>query len=101
MQSRWIALVALVVACGDPPPPVAVGTGRLTALVYPDPAKITLLVDGTEVWSTRGEGGAPNGFAAVGSRAVTVEMQFGSFKFTENKNAESWQGIGALGKVTH
>ncbi|HSD90660.1 MAG TPA: hypothetical protein VLB44_24215, partial [Kofleriaceae bacterium] len=71
MLSRWIALVALVVACSDPPPPVAVGSGRLTALVYPDPAKISLLVDGTEVWSTRGDGSAPNGFAAIGSRAVT------------------------------
>ena len=101
MEWRWLALISLVVvACSDPPPPVPVGSGRLTALVYPDPAKISLLVDGTEVWTTRGDGGAPYGFAAIGSRAVTIEMQFGSFKFTENKSQESWQGIVELAAVT-
>lgn len=90
-------------ACGDDPPPVEVGQGRITALIYPDPARIAILLDGNEVWTTRAGGGSgkpPNGFAAIGSRSGTVEMQFGSFKFTDDPEDETWQGVGKLGSIT-
>lgn len=97
-----VCLVPLVVACGDPPPPVEVANGRLVARIYPDPARIALFLDGEEVWSTRGDssgGKPPNGFGAVGSLAVTTEFQFGSFKFTHNENNESWQSITELSDI--
>lgn len=83
-----------------------VGSGRLVARIAPEPAQITLLLDGAEVWSTRagGQPGAtkhdpPHGFAATGSRATEIEMQFGAFKFTELKDAEVWRPIDALADV--
>ncbi|MCX5744346.1 MAG: hypothetical protein NT062_17795, partial [Proteobacteria bacterium] len=98
-----LALLALVgtAACGDNlPPPVEVATGRLTARIFAEPAQIVLLVDGAEVWSTRrgGDGGAPNGFAATGGIAATIETQFGSYKFTEGD--AHWRGITRLGEIT-
>jgi sulfoquinovosidase len=99
-----VAALVLSVACSDPPPPVEVSAGRLTARIYPEPARIALLVDGTEVWTTRGDGtggdGPPDGFAAIGTRSTTIEMQFGSFRFTENKNNETWQSIVGLANIT-
>ncbi len=71
--------------------------------IYPDPARIAILLDGTEVWTTRagnGSGKPPDGFAAIGSQTSTVEMQFGSFRFTEDETKETWQSIGKLGAVT-
>ncbi|MEO7093794.1 MAG: hypothetical protein ABI175_11125, partial [Polyangiales bacterium] len=102
----WVTL--LFAACGaDAPPPVEVTSGRLTARIDSSPAQITLLVDGAEVWRTNaGEGKgsdkhhAPHGFAAIGSRATTVEMMFGSFKITEKADSEVWRPIGELGNVT-
>lgn len=88
---RWLALVVLVVACSDPPP-VEVGHGRLTALVYPEPARIALLLDGNEVWTTQS-------FAQVGTFSGSIEMQFGSFKFTENKANESTQSVSELAAI--
>ncbi|HUS27056.1 MAG TPA: TIM-barrel domain-containing protein [Kofleriaceae bacterium] len=99
MQSRWLALAVVVAACSDPPP-VDVEGGRLTAKIYPEPPRIVLFVDGNEVWSTTGDAGAPYGFGAVGNRAVEIEMQFGSFRFKENKSQESWQGISELSAIT-
>ena len=99
-----VCLLPLAVACSDPPPPIEVANGRLVARIYPDPARIALVLDGKEVWTTRGDSGdsdgAPNGFAAVGNRATTIEHQFGSFKFVENENNESWQSITTLGDIT-
>jgi len=76
-----LALLLLAAACGDPPPPVEVSSGRLVAKISLEPAQITLLLDGNEVWATRAGGGddgnkhtPPHGFAAIGSRATTVEM---------------------------
>ena len=99
------AAVAFPACGGDPPPPVDVASGRLVARIESEPAKITLLLDGKVVWETR-EGGQsvgrhepPRGFAAIGSRATSVEMQFGSFKFTEMKNAEVWRAIDELADV--
>jgi sulfoquinovosidase len=102
---RWlcVAIVLLSIACGDDPPPIEVVQGRITALVYPDPARIAILLDGNEVWTTRagrGSGKPPDGFAAVGSRTGTVEMQFGSFKFVDDPAKETWQGVGKLGAIT-
>ena len=95
----WLApIVALVAsACGDDAPvPIEVGSGHVTARISSSPAQITLLVDGTEVWSTNaGEGRgadkhhAPHGFAAIGSRADTIEMKFGTFKITETRARRS------------
>jgi alpha-glucosidase len=88
---RALAIVAVLAACSDPPP-VEVGHGRLTALVYPDPARITLVLDGNEVWTTQS-------FAQVGTFSGSIEMQFGSFKFTENKANESTQTISELAAI--
>lgn len=101
-----IATVLAVGACGDgDPPPVEVSAGRLTAQLYPAPAKIVLLVDGKPVWATRAGAGrrgddAPHGFAATGSLAVDVEMQFGSFRFTHHPDAERWRAIDGLAAIT-
>lgn len=95
---RAACLSLVLAACDDPPPPVAVENGRLAAELYPDPPRIAILLDGAEVWSTRGGGDAPYGFAATGTRASTVEMQFGSFKFAESK--PSWQGVRELRAIT-
>jgi alpha-glucosidase (family GH31 glycosyl hydrolase) len=78
---------------------VELAQGRITVRVYPDPARIAVLLDGTEVWTTRagsGSGKPPDGFASVGSQTSTVEMQFGSFRFTEDETKETWLGIGSL-----
>ncbi len=107
MQARLavIALSCALVACGDGrPPAVEVSAGRLTARIAPDPAQITLLVDGSTVWSTRaGAGrdgdGPPHGFAATGSRAVMIEEHFGSYKFAEDPKAEKWRAIDRLDDV--
>ncbi len=75
----------------------------MTVQVYPDPARIAVLLDDNEVWTTRagtGSGKPPNGFAAIGSQTSTVEMQFGSFRFNEDETKETWQSIGTLGAVT-
>ena len=103
---RVLVGLALVAACGDPPPPVDVSSGRLVARIESEPAKITLLLDDTVVWETQAGGQAgdrhtpPRGFAAIGSRATAVEMQFGSFKFTETKTSEVWRAIDQLADVT-
>lgn len=105
---RLLCLLLACAACGDDaPPPIEVSSGRLTARIASEPAQIVLLLDGDEVWSTRAGAGAigdphapPHGFAAIGSRATTVEMQFGSFRFTERKDAEVWRAIDGLGDVT-
>ncbi len=100
---RWLCILVCLVACGDDPPPVVISEGRLTVEIDPDPARIAILLDGTEVWTTRaggGDGKPPDGFAAVGSRSATVEMQFGSFRFTEDETTETWQGVGSLGAIT-
>ncbi|MGE0402320.1 MAG: TIM-barrel domain-containing protein [Kofleriaceae bacterium] len=103
---RSLVVVAFVLgACGDPPPPVEVSSGRLVARIDSEPAKITLLLDGNVVWETQAGGQAgdrhepPRGFAAIGSRATKVEMQFGSFKFTETKSSEVWRAIDELADV--
>jgi len=102
LRALWL-LVPLAAACSDDPPPVEVSAGRLVARIYPDPARIALVLDDKEVWSTRGDssgGKPPNGFAAIGTRAGTIEFQFGSFKFNENENNESWQSITELTDIT-
>ncbi|MDB4963138.1 MAG: Alpha-glucosidase [Myxococcales bacterium] len=108
MMRRSLWIIAVLAACGgDAPPPVEVAKGRLIARISSEPAQITLLLDGAEVWSTRAGGQAgkdkhepPHGFAAIGSRATTVEMMFGAFRFTENKSAEVWRPIDQLADVT-
>jgi alpha-glucosidase len=103
---RRVLLVVFAIGCGDDrPPPVEVSNGRLVAQIAAEPAQITLLLDGAEVWSTRaGEqdpgDGPPRGFAAIGSRATDVEMQFGSFRFTENTGSEVWQPVQRLVDIT-
>src|ERR1044071_3985323 len=102
---RVLVCLAIWAACGDPPPPVDVSSGRLVAHIESEPAKITLLLDGAVVWETQAGGqtgerhAPPRGFAAIGSRATTIEMQFGSFKFTEMKTAEVWRAIDELADV--
>jgi alpha-glucosidase (family GH31 glycosyl hydrolase) len=106
MGVRWLILIVVAAGCGDDyPPPIEVSSGRLTAQIAPEPARITLLLDGAEVWSTRaGAGvdgkGPPHGFAAIGSRATEVEMMFGSYRFTETTTSEVWRAIDKLGSVT-
>ena len=100
-MKRLAILLLAFVACGDnQPPPIFVSSGRMTARLDQDPAQITLLVDGAVVWQTEsgdGDGTPPHGFAAIDTRSVTVEMQFGSFKFTDN--SDQWQSIGRIGNV--
>jgi alpha-glucosidase len=102
---RRAVVLAILCACGgDDPPPVDVTVDRLTARIYESPPKIEILVDGAEVWSTRAGKATrgqepPHGFAATGSLAAEVEMQFGSFRFTENKTAQKWRAIGSLGEI--
>ena len=99
---RWLFLVVFLVACSDPPPPAVLTQGRVTVEIYPDPARIAVLLDGKEVWTTRsgrGSGGPPDGFAAVGSQSAKIEMQFGSYRFTEDETKETWQGVGKLGAI--
>ena len=105
---RWLpfAMVTVLAAgCGDNyPPPTEVSAGRLTARISPDPAQITLLLDGDEVWSTRaGAGrdgdGPPHGFAATGPLATTIEMQFGSYKFAKSSQTEIWHAIDRLDDI--
>ena len=105
MKSGSIALLAVtlaVAACSDPPPPIEVSAGRLTARIAPEPAQITLFVDGTEVWRTeagRGDGTPPNGFASVSSKALTIQQQFGSYRFDENPDQTVWEPIDKLANV--
>jgi alpha-glucosidase len=100
-----LILVLALAACGDNIDPIVdVPAGRLTARISPQPAQLELFLDGTLVWSTaRGGGehakGAPYSFAAVGTLAVTVDGEFGSYKFTENTAAEKWWPIDRLGDV--
>ncbi|MBA3396299.1 MAG: hypothetical protein H0T89_26955 [Deltaproteobacteria bacterium] len=102
----WSLLVVVLASCGDNiPPPVEVSAGRLTARISAEPAKIALVLDGQEVWTTRGGGGQrgddpPHGFAATGSLAVDVEMMFGSFRFTEAKASQRWRAIDRLADIT-
>jgi sulfoquinovosidase len=99
---RWLCVVLCLVACSDPPP-VEYAAGRITVQIYPDPARIAILLDGNEVWTTRagkGSGKPPDGFAAIGSQTSTVEMQFGSFRFTEDETKETWQSVGKLDAIT-
>jgi len=105
--TRFAAILIVLAACEDPPPPVEVSSGRLVARISSEPAQITLLVDGREVWATRAGAGddgdkhtPPHGFAAIGSRATAVEMMFGAFRFTETKTSEVWRAIDQLGEVT-
>jgi len=56
------------------------------------------------VWSTaRGSGehasGPPYAFASVGTLSVTVDQEFGSYKFTEDTTKEHWRAIDRLGDV--
>ncbi|MDQ3370353.1 MAG: hypothetical protein M3680_33455, partial [Myxococcota bacterium] len=103
---RWWLVLLVAVGCGDDGgPPVDVTAGRLTARIDPEPARITLLLDGAPVWATRAGGAtrgkdAPHGFAATGSLAVDVEMQFGSFRFREQPEAQQWRAIDKLGAIT-
>ncbi len=98
-------LLALFCACGsDGATPVDVTADRLTARITTSPPQIAVLLDGKEIWSSRSGGGTrgnepPHGFAATGSLAATVEMQFGSFRFTENKSAQRWRAISSLGDL--
>ena len=48
----------------------------------------------------RADDGPPHGFAAIGSRATTIEMSFGSFKFEENTSSEVWQSVQRLADIT-
>ncbi|HEY5951864.1 MAG TPA: TIM-barrel domain-containing protein [Kofleriaceae bacterium] len=100
---RWLVVVLCLVACSDDPPPVEYALGRVTVQVYPDPARIAVLLDGNEVWTTRagkGSGKPPDGFAAIGSQTSTVEMNFGSFRFTEDETKETWQSVSKLGAIS-
>jgi alpha-glucosidase len=101
-----LALVVFAIGCGsDFPPPVSVANGRLTAELHEEPAQIVLLLDGKKVWASRpgeqgAEDGPPHGFAAIGSRATEIEMQFGSFRFDENPASEVWQPVQRLVDIT-
>jgi len=90
-------------ACGGThPPPIDVSAGRLTAQIYPDPAQITLLLDGKVVWQTEAGGDdarPPHGFAAISSKSVTITEDFGSFKFVEVPAQTTWQTIDRLTAV--
>jgi alpha-glucosidase len=79
-----------------------------TARIDSQPARITLLdASGSAVWATRGgddagsgsAGQPPLGFAAIGTTSVDIEMQYGSFKFTEDKSSETWTSVDHLGSV--
>jgi hypothetical protein len=50
------------------------------------------VLDGKEVWTTQS-------FAQVGSFSGAIEMQFGSFKFTENTANESTQTVSELAAI--
>jgi sulfoquinovosidase len=102
---RWLVLFVLCACGGDDPPPVELTAERLTAQIFTSPPRIAVLLDGNVIWSTRSGKSTrgnqpPHGFAATGSLAVDIEMQFGSFKFTENQTAQRWKAIGSLGDVT-
>lgn len=105
MRALWLVLLVLS-ACGDDdPPPIEVSSGAVVARIYPSPAGIELVRDGAVVWSTRRGGGrsdegAPHGFAATGTRSTTIEMQFGSFKFVPDEDAETWEVVDRLGAIT-
>lgn len=75
----WLLLCA---ACSSSPPPVTVVAGDVTAVIGLEPASIQLLVGGQTVWST------PDGdFGSVGGITDTVEMKFGSYRFTPGADA--------------
>ncbi len=89
----------VLAACGGPPP-VEIVNGRVTARFGLDPAQITLLVDGTQAWTTEAGGGAPpHGFASISGVTDTVQMMFGSFRFTPAADGTRWQSIDTLGDV--
>ncbi len=93
---------ALAAACSDPPPPVDVTSGALTARITPEPAQITLLVDGHEVWKTEsggGDGTPPHGFASISTKSLAIQQDFGSYRFDENADQTTWQGIDKLANV--
>lgn len=99
---RGCVVFLILAACGDDnAPPVDITADRLTARITTSPPQIAVLLDGNEIWSSRSGSGTrgnepPHGFAATGSLAVDVEMQFGSFRFTENAAAQKWRAIGSL-----
>src|SRR5579863_5044114 len=101
----YLAAVCALAACGDNLDPITrVSSGRLTAIISQHPAQIALAVDGTVVWSTaRGGGphadGPPYAFASIGTLSVTVDNEFGSYKFTEDTAAEHWRVIDELDAV--
>lgn len=98
---KYLALV-LLVACSDPPPPVDIGSGTLTAKIYSDPAQIILYRDGVEAWKTEsggGDGKPPHGFAAVSTKAYAIQQNFGSYRFDENADATIWQSIATLSNI--
>jgi alpha-glucosidase (family GH31 glycosyl hydrolase) len=107
VSARRLVLACAVAAagCGDSVTPFDVSSGRMTARIWADTPKIELLVDGAPVWTTvagsrdGGKGKAPYAFAAVGTLSVTIEEQFGSYKFTEDTNAERWQIVDRLGDL--
>jgi alpha-glucosidase len=97
---RWL-VIAAVVACSNPPPPVEVAAGRLTARIESEPARITLLVDGAVAWQTEaGDGDGMHGFASVSTKAVMIDELYGSYRFVENKQTTVWRPIGKLAAVT-
>jgi alpha-glucosidase (family GH31 glycosyl hydrolase) len=78
---------------------IEVTDGTITVVVDEVPARIQVLRAGVLVWETtpgaRSEGGAPPlGFAGVGAGEPTVEMMFGSYRFTDR--SPTWVGIRRL-----
>jgi hypothetical protein len=98
---RCVVFVVVIASCGDNMRPVDVTSGRLTARIWSDPAQIQLLVDDSIAWQTeRGDADPPYGFAAVGTLAVAVDDEFGSFKLVEDTASEHWRAIDSLANIT-
>ena len=96
---KRLAALAAVAACSGPPP-VDIANGRVTARFGRDPAQLTLLVDGVQAWTTEAGGaGPPHGFAAIAGVTDTVQMMFGSFRFTPVAGGTAWQTIDKLDDV--
>jgi alpha-glucosidase (family GH31 glycosyl hydrolase) len=103
--ARSLAAIAIAACSSGSSAPFDVTSGRLTARIWPSRPQIELLVDGDQVWTTvagtiAASGSAPYAFAAVGTLDVTVDAEFGSYKFTENTAAEHWQVVDHLADVT-
>jgi len=99
---KRLAILVALAACSDPPPPVDVGSGTLTAKIFAEPAQIILYVDGVETWKTEsggGDGKPPHGFASVSTKSYAIQQDFGSYRFDENADATIWQGIAKLGAI--